>query len=128
MARVPEILVVDQDPRARFELKQLIRQAQLGFAGEAGLGTDAVSLASDTRPDVIVCGMSRPAERSLQTIEALLDVLPETPIIAYAREEQVDVVRAAMLVDARDFLLIPAEVEKLVDSIRSVLESEERKR
>jgi pilus assembly protein CpaE len=128
MARVPEVLIVDQDPQARFELKQLVRQAQLGFAGEAGFGTDAVSLASESKPDVIVCGMSRPPERSLQTIEALLDVLPETPIIAYAREEQVGVVRQAMLVGARDFLQIPAEVDRLVDSIRSVLESEERKR
>ena len=128
MAKVPEVLVVDQDPQARFEVKQLVRQAQLGFAGEAGLGTDAVSLASDARPDVIICGMSRPPERSLQTIEALLDVLPETPIIAYAREEQVDVVRQAMLAGARDFLQMPAEVGRLVDSIRSVLEAEERKR
>ena len=128
MAKVPEVLVVDQDPRARFELKQLVRQSQMGFAGEAGLGTDAVSLAGDVKPDVIICGMSRPPERSLQTIEALLDVLPETPIIAYAREEQVDVVRQAMLAGARDFLQMPAEVGRLVDSIRSVLESEERKR
>lgn len=128
MAKVPELLVVDQDPQARFEVKQLVRQAQLGFAGEAGLGTDAVSLASDARPDVIICGMTRPPERALQTIEALLDVLPETPIIAYAREEQVDVVRQAMLAGARDFLQIPFEVGRLVDSIRSVLESEERKR
>src|SRR3990172_5227560 len=128
MAKVPEVLVVDQDPQARFELKQLVRQAQMGFAGEAGLGTDAVSLAGDVKPDVIICGMSRAPERSLQTIEALLDVLPETPIIAYAREEQVDVVRQAMLAGARDFLQMPAAVGRLVDSIRSVLESEERKR
>ena len=128
MARVPEVLVVDQDPQARYEVKQLVRQAQLGFAGEAGLGTDAVSLASESKPDVIVCGMSRPPERSLRTIEALLDVLPETPIIAYAREEEVDVVRQAMLAGARDFFQIPAQVERLVDSIRSVLEVEERKR
>lgn len=128
MAKVPEILVVDQDPQARYEVRQLVRQAQLGFAGEAGFGTDAVSLASDARPDVIICGMSRPPERALQTIEALLDVLPETPIIAFAREEQVDVVRQAMLVGARDFLQIPVEVGRFVDSIRSVLESEERKR
>jgi len=128
MARVPEVLVVDQDPQARFEIKQLVRQAQMGFAGEAGFGTDAVSLASEAKPDVIFCGMSRPPERSLQTIEALLDILPETPIIAYARDEQVDVVRQAMLAGARDFLQIPAEVDRLVDSIRSVLESEERKR
>ena len=128
MAKVPEVLVVDQDPQARYEVKQLVRQAQLGFAGEAGFGTDAVSLASDSRPDVIMCGMSRPPERALQTIEALLDVLPETPIIAYSREDQVDVVRKVMLAGARNFLQIPADVGRLVDSVRSVLESEERKR
>src|SRR5688572_17519501 len=130
MARVPEVLVVDQDPKARYEVKQLVRQAQLGFAGESGFGTEAVSLASDVKPDVIVCGMSRPPERSLNTIEALLDVLPETPIIAYAhaQDDDVGVVRQAMLAGARDFLNIPAEVERLVESIRSVLESEERKR
>lgn len=128
MARVPEVLIVDQDLQARFEVRQLVRAAQLGFAGEAGFGTEAVSLASEAKPDVVICGMSRPPERALQTIEALLDVLPETPIIAYAREEQVDVVRQAMLAGARDFFQIPAEVERVVDSIRSVLESEERKR
>jgi pilus assembly protein CpaE len=128
MARIPEVLVVDQDPKARYELKQLVRQAQLGFAGESGFGTEAISLASEVKPDVIVCGMSRPAERSLNTIEALLDVLPETPIIAYAHQEDVGIVRQAMQAGARDFLNIPAEVERLVESVRSVLESEERKR
>ena len=35
MARVPEVLVVDQDPQARFELKRLVKQIQLTVAGEA---------------------------------------------------------------------------------------------
>src|SRR3990170_2692308 len=122
MARVPEVLVVDQDPQARFEVKQLVRQAQLGFAGEAGLGTEAISLASDTKPDVIICGVGRPPDRALQTIEALLDVLPETPVIAYAQQEEVEVVRKAMLAGARDFLVIPADIERFANSIRSVLE------
>src|SRR3990170_7208308 len=128
MAKVPEVLVVDQDPQARFELKQLVRQAQLGFAGEAGLGTDAVSLASDARPDVIICGMSRPPERSLQTIEALLDVLPETPLIAYGWQADHETMRQAMLAGARDFLVMPIDADRLGGSILSVLESEERKR
>ena len=128
MARVPQVLIIDQDPQARFEMKQLVRQSQFGFAGEAGFGTEAVSLASEIKPDVIICGISRPADRALQTVEALLDVLPETPIIACAREEEVEVVRMAMLAGARDFLVIPAEVERVVNSIRSVLELEERKR
>jgi pilus assembly protein CpaE len=128
MAKIPEILIIDQDPQARFEVKQLARQAQLGFAGEAGFGTEAVSLAAEVKPDVIMCGIGRPADRSLRTIEALLDVLPETPIIGYARQEDVEAVRQAMLAGARDFLVIPAEVERLLESIRSVLESEERKK
>lgn len=128
MARVPEVLIVDQDPKARFEVKQLVRQAQLGFAGEAGFGTEGVSLAADTKPDVIIIGVGSSPDRAMQTIEALLDVLPETPVIAYARQEDVGVVRQTMQAGARDFLVIPAEVERLIDSIRSVLESEERKR
>ena len=128
MARQPEILVIDQDPQGRFEVKQLVKHAQLGFAGEAGFGTEAVSLASEVTPDVIFCGMSSPADRSLRTIEALLDVLPETPIIAYARKETVETVRQAMLAGARDFLIFPTSVERLTVSIQSVLESEERKR
>lgn len=128
MAREVEVLVIDQDPQGRFEMKQLVRQAQIGFAGEAGFGTEAVSLASETTPDVILCGMSDPPDRSVRTIEALLDVLPETPIIAYAHQENVDVVRATMLAGARDFMIIPVGAERLMDSIRSVLEQEERKR
>ncbi len=128
MARVPEVLVIDQDPQGRFDVKHLVKQAQLGFAGEAGFGTEAVSLASEVTPDVIFCGMSSPPERSLRTIEALLDVLPETPVIAYARNEAAEVVRQSMLAGARDFLIVPATVERVIESIQSVLESEERKR
>ena len=128
MARVPEVLVVDQDAQNRFEVKRLAKQAQLAVAGEAALGTEAVSLAAEVKPDVILCGMSDPPERCLQTIEAMLDVLPETPIIAYGWGVDMESMRQAMLAGTRDFLLLPAEVDRFLDSVRSVLQSEERKR
>jgi pilus assembly protein CpaE len=72
--------------------------------------------------------MSNPPERSLQTIEALLDVLPETPIVAYGWEDNVELVRQAMVAGAKNFFVMPTEGEKVLDSVRSVLEAEERKR
>ena len=72
--------------------------------------------------------MSKPSDRSLQTIEALLDVLPETPIIAYGWNDNVETVRQAMLAGARNYFVMPVESEKLLEAIRSVLEHEERKR
>src|SRR3990172_10681579 len=128
MAKVPEVLIIDQDPKTRFEVKRLVKQAQLSVAGEASFGTEAVSVASEVAPDVILCGVTSPPERSLRTIEALLDVLPETPVVAYAWKGDVETVRQAMLVGARDFFIMPADGERVVKSIRSVLESEERKR
>jgi pilus assembly protein CpaE len=128
MARVPEVLVVDQDPQARFEVKRLVKQAQLVVAGEASLGTEAVTVATETTPDVIVCGVNNPPERSLQTIESLLDVLPETPVIAYGWTDDVEIVRQAVLAGARDYLVMPVDNERILDSVRSVLESEEKKR
>lgn len=128
MAKVPEILVVDQDPKARYEVKQLTKHAQLSIVGEAAFGTDAISMASDVKPDVIICGMSSPPERSLQTIEALLDVLPETPIVTYGWRDDSETVRLAMIAGARDYFAMPANAEKVLESVRSVLESEERKR
>jgi pilus assembly protein CpaE len=121
-------MVVDQDPQARYEVKQLAKEAKLTVTGEAAFGTEAVSLASEVKPDVIVCGMGRPPERSLQTIEALLDLLPETPIVAYGWRDDAEMVRKAMMAGARDFFVMPADHERVLESIRSVLESEERKR
>ena len=128
MARVPEIMVVDQDPQARFEIKRLVKGASFTVAGESAFGTEAVSLAAELKPEVIICGMCVPSERSIHTIEALLDSLPETPLIAYGWEDDLDTVRQAMLAGARDFLVMPVDVERLGASILSVLESEERKR
>lgn len=128
MAKVPEVLIVDQDPKSRFELKRLVKQAQLSVAGEASFGTEAVSLASEVRPDVILCGLSDPPERALRTIESSLDMLPETPIIAYGWKGDMETLRQTMLVGARNFFLMPVEPETLIESIRSVLEAEERKR
>jgi pilus assembly protein CpaE len=128
MARVPEVMVIDQDPKARYEVRQLAKHVQLTVVGEAAFGTEAVSLAAEVKPDVIICGMSKPPERSLQTIEALLDVLPETPIVAYGWRDDAEMVRRAMIAGARDFFVMPAEADRVLESIRAVLESEERKR
>src|SRR6059058_942187 len=128
MARVPEVMVVDQDPQARYEVKQLAKHAQLTVTGEAAFGTEAVSLAAEVKPDVIICGVSKPPERSFQTMEALLDLLPETPIVAYSWRDDAETVRRAMMAGARDFFVMPADHDRVLESIKSVLEAEERKR
>lgn len=128
MAKIPGVLIVDQDGQARYEMKRLVRQSQFTISGEAGFGTEAVSLALELKPDIVLCGMAEPVARALQTVDSLLNALPETPIIVYSSSRDIELARQAMLAGARDFLTVPAGPEDMTRSIVSVLEAEERRR
>jgi pilus assembly protein CpaE len=126
--RNAKVLLVDQNQAARFELTMLAQKAGVAVAGEVGLGTEAFTMAAELQPDAIICGMSTPPERAMQTIESLLDMLPDTPIIAYAWDHDVDSVRKAMLAGARDFIVMPAGADRLAESLRTVLVAQQRRR
>lgn len=128
MATVPAVLVVEQDPEARFQAQGLVRQAGFAVAGQAGLGTEAIALATEARPDLVLCGLKEPVARVLQTIESLIHALPETPLIVYSDSSELATVRKAMLAGARDFLQAPFRPEELRRSLAAALESEERRR
>ena len=128
MGRMPTVLIVDQNIDRRFKVKQLAGEAQFQLCGEVGYGAAAVSLATEVRPDVILCAMEKLLARSTQTIEALLDVLPETPVVAYSPDGDLDVARQAMQTGARDFLALPMTVDQLKQAVYDALGSEERRR
>lgn len=128
MAQTPTALVVDQDLQSRFDMKQLVRGSGLSVAGEANLGTEAITIAMSTRPDVITVGVNEPMERPLQTVESLAGILPETPIIVCSGSRELLAARRAMLAGARDFLSRPVRPEVLRQSVLKAMEAEENRR
>jgi pilus assembly protein CpaE len=128
MPRPIEILVVDQDAETRFTINRLLAQSSVTVAGEAPFGTEAVSRALEKRPDVILCALEEPLIRPLETMEALLHALPETPLVAYSSLDEVGIARKAMHAGARDFLVQPLSREAIEGAVRDALESEEDRR
>jgi len=100
-----------------------------GFAvmGAAGYGMEAITLARETQPDVVVVAMEEPMARSLQTVESVADVAPQVPIIAYSSIGDPDCIRRAMQVGVKDYLIAPLKEEDLGNSIQAVLAQEERR-
>ncbi len=128
MAKTPSALIVDSDIQARFEMKQAVKACGLTLAGECGYGMEAVSAATELRPDTILIGVGEPIERPLQTAEALQSLLPETPILVYSETKDLETIRKAMMAGARDFLAKPLRPETLRQSVLAALESEEKKK
>lgn len=126
MARVPAVLIVDQDQDSRFEMKRLVKECHLDIGGEAALGTEAVAMAVERKPDVILVAVNQPIERPLQTLSSLAAALPETPVIVYSRSRELETAQKSMLAGARNFLPVPARAEDVRRTIVETLAAEER--
>jgi pilus assembly protein CpaE len=127
MSRNPRVIVIDQDQMARSEVQKMLALSGFAVLGEGGYGIEAVSLAKESEPDVIVIAIEEPAVRALQTVEAVADLLPQSPIVAYSSIKDPASIRKAMLAGVSDFLVTPVREEDLVNSIHGVLAQEERR-
>jgi pilus assembly protein CpaE len=123
-----EVVVVDPDSNSRADTNRALTMARFTVSGEAGYGIDAVTMAREKNPDVVVLAMEEPVARASQTMSGLADALPETPVIVYSSLSDAASVRRAMVSGARDYLVKPPRPEELARAIYSVLEQEERRR
>ena len=122
------VTIIDPDPTRRADIQKMLALSGFAVLGEAGYGIEAVALAKEAKPDVVVAAVEEPIARALQTVQAVADLLPQSPIVAYSSIRDSDVMRKAMLAGVRDYLVTPVKDEEFVSSIHTVLSQEERRR
>lgn len=127
MAKVPAVLVVDENEDSRVEVRKLLVRAGLAVAGEARYGAAAAAAAHQLQPDAIVIGIEEPPNRALETIESLATLLLETPVLAYSSLDEPDAIRRATRAGVRDYLVRPLEATALREAVFLALEQEERR-
>ncbi len=128
MAGNPRILVVDQDFETRAELQKGLVRASFIVVGGVGYGAEALSLAAELRPNVVLVGIEDPPARALQTIESLAELLPDSPIVAYSSQTDSESARRAVVSGARDYLTKPLKTEEVIKAVQTALSQQERRR
>jgi len=114
------ILVADDHPVYRDGLRALAaRSPDLELVGEAANGTDAVAMAEQTLPDVILMDLRMPGMTGIEATRAILDRRPETRILILTMSEDDDSLFAAMRAGARGYLPKDADSEELIRAIRA---------
>ncbi len=77
------MLVVDDSAMIRQKVVAAFRAAGFETCREAENGQQAIELASQVRPDVIMLDLSMPVMNGLEAAPVLRRKLPETPIILF---------------------------------------------
>jgi pilus assembly protein CpaE len=121
------ILIADEDADSRVEMRKVAQRAHYAVTGETGYGRSTVAAALEAQPDVVLLAVEEPVARSLETIEALANAIPQTPCIAYSSLQDAETVRRCMVLGARDYLVLPVQPARLAEVIEAALLQEERR-
>ena len=126
MASEIRVLLIEEG-KNRAELSRLLRGDAIAVVGEAGFGTESVTIAQEVKPDVIVLSLEEPIARPLRTLEILNVALSSVGIVAVSSLADREVMRKAMRTGARDFLTKPVSAEELQRAVTAVYEAEQKK-
>ena len=125
MADQRTIAIIDPNRESRADLSKMLQYAGFTTVAEAGFGVEAVTAVQENAPDCILLSLEEPVTRGLQTSTALLEVLPEVPLIIYSSLTDGNSVRRAMLAGARDYLAVPLNAEAVIASLQAILDQED---
>ena len=111
------ILLVDDEEELRAGIRRRIDWEALGFvlAGEAANGQDALELAEQLRPDVVLTDIKMPFMDGLTLCRQLKTQLPAVRLVIFSGFDEFDYARQAIGMNVFEYLLKPITPTELSD-------------
>jgi pilus assembly protein CpaE len=115
------VMIVDDIVDTRDQLEKLLFfEKDIEVIAKASNGREAVALAKQHRPDVILMDINMPDMDGITATEAIMTQDPSVQVIIMSVQGETDYLRRAMLAGAREFLTKPISADDLYKSIRHV--------
>jgi DNA-binding NarL/FixJ family response regulator len=115
------VLIADDHALFREGVNAILRSVpDIELVGEAGTGQEALTLASDLKPDVILMDIQMPDLNGVEATERILKTQPQVGIIIVTMLEDDDSLFSAMRAGAHGYVLKGADKAEMLKSIRAV--------
>jgi PAS domain S-box-containing protein len=111
------IVIVDDAAEVRRLLKTRLRLSGLRVVAEGGDGEDALVLASEHQPSLMLLDVSMPGTDGLEALPRILDASPGTRVVLYSGFEEQGLVEKALELGAAAFIEKSTPLEDVVDRL-----------
>jgi DNA-binding NarL/FixJ family response regulator len=112
------IVVVDDHHLFRAGVIELLQSVpEFEIVGDGASGVDAIAIAKDTRPDVVLLDVEMPGPGAPATIRHVLEVSPTSKVVVLTMHDDPELVRSLLEAGAVGYLLKSAGRHELVAAI-----------
>ena len=121
MSDTIRVLIVDDLPETRENVRKLLQfESDIEVIGQAGSGEEAVEMAQEFQPDIILMDINMPGIDGIGASQKITELVSTVQIIIMSVQSDPNYLRRAMMAGARDFLTKPFGGDELVAAIRRV--------
>jgi len=115
---MPRVIVVDDHAVIRRGVEGILHSfPEWELCGEAENGQDAVKLAENVRPEIIIMDVSMPGLNGLEATRIIRNLLPDTKILLLTLHSSSELVRSAFRAGARGYVLKSDAEQELVRAL-----------
>jgi DNA-binding NarL/FixJ family response regulator len=119
------VLLADDHPVFRHGLRDLLEDTEgVEVVGEASSGEQAVRLAEEAQPDVVLMDVKMPGMSGIEASRRVHEVCPSARILILTMFQDDGTVFAAMRSGARGYVLKDADKDDLLRAVQSVARGE----
>jgi len=118
------VLIVDDHPLTREALGSLLSANDFDVVGRAAGAIEAVALARELQPQLIVLDLTMPEIDGLQALPDLRDAAPDAEVVVLTASEDEENLLAAIRGGAAGYLLKTEPPERIVGFLRGVTQGE----
>ncbi len=118
-----KVLIVDDEKYVRMGIKSETDWTLIGceVVGEASNGLEALEIAEEVRPDLVVSDIRMPKMDGIALAEKLVERYPDIKVIFLTAYNEFEYARQAIRIGVSDYLLKPFEDGELEASIQRLL-------
>lgn len=115
---MPRVLIVDDHAFIRRGVQTILHPfPEWELCGEADNGNDAIRMAEELKPDVIIMDLSMPGLNGIEATRAIRKTQPGVKIVLLTLHESAELVRSAFRAGARGYLLKTDAEQELVKAL-----------
>ena len=119
------VLLADDHQILRDGVRRGLESSGATVVGEADNGEEAVALATETKPDIVLMDLSMPVLDGVAATERIVDALPDTKVVVLTMHDDPELTRAALQAGAIAYLTKGTSFEEVFDTLERVEAGEE---